>query len=101
MTYQENRPPLKRKVRIVNFSSRVVFVFTEAGVTRRMTKTPIKPPKTRIKVAKNAWDHVPTCDTWFHAPGVRLRKKRSQNRRFRILSMLYRKCRKLRGLVYS
>ena len=43
-----------------------------------MTKTPYKTPQTSIKVAKNAWGHVTTCDTWSQVTGASLSKKRSK-----------------------
>ena len=57
-------------------------VFTETGVSPRMTKTPYKTPQTSIKVAKNAWGHVTTCDTWSQVTGSSLSKKWSWILRF-------------------
>ena len=53
-----------------------------------------------MELAKNAWDHVSTCDTWSQVTGSSLSKKRSWILRFGILKMWYPKGWKVRGIVY-
>ena len=51
-------------------------------------------------MAKNALNHVSTCDTWFQATGASLGKKRRRFWHFGILTMLYLNSQKVWGLVY-
>ena len=51
-------------------------------------------------MAKNALNHVSTCDTWFQATGASLGKKQRRFWHFGILTMLYLNSQKVWGLVY-